>query len=104
MAKKEILRVKGNIKEIYSKLSKTYAFIEEKFHTRIHISAITVFEVIGRKEKILMNLLRYGNATLTSDLLEDAVSLRRQLGLQISLVVQLLYFQDSLGPICPFSF
>lgn len=45
MAKKEILRVRGNIKEIYSKLSKTYAFIEEKFEKDIRARSLTLLNI-----------------------------------------------------------
>ena len=45
MAKKEILRVKGNIKEIYSKLSKTYAFIEEKFEKDIRARGLALLNI-----------------------------------------------------------
>jgi demethylmenaquinone methyltransferase/2-methoxy-6-polyprenyl-1,4-benzoquinol methylase len=45
MAKKEILRVRGNIKEIYSKLSKTYAFIEEKFEKDIRSRGLTLLSI-----------------------------------------------------------
>jgi len=45
MAKKEILRVKGNIKEIYSKLSKTYAFIEEKFEKDIRTRGLALLSI-----------------------------------------------------------
>lgn len=45
MAKKEILRVRGNIKEIYSKLSKTYAFIEEKFEKDIRTRGLTLLNI-----------------------------------------------------------
>ena len=40
MTKREVLRVKGDIKQIYSKLSKTYALIEEKFEKDIRKRAL----------------------------------------------------------------
>jgi len=45
MAKKEILRVKGDIKTIYSKLSKIYAFIEEKFEKEIRTKGLTLLNL-----------------------------------------------------------
>ncbi|MFX1275204.1 MAG: class I SAM-dependent methyltransferase [Promethearchaeota archaeon] len=52
MAKKEILRVKGNIKEMYAKLSKPYAIIEEKFEKKIRERSLKLLN-LQEGEKVL---------------------------------------------------
>lgn len=54
MAKKEILRVKGDIKAIYSKLSKTYAFIEEKFEKDIRARGLALLNL--QKGEIVLEI------------------------------------------------
>ncbi len=54
MAKKEILRVRGNIKEIYSKLSKTYAFIEEKYEKDIRARGLALLNI--KKGEIILEI------------------------------------------------